>query len=162
MREIRATYKKETANKFVWVMNTKNLNKNFYIFKWRVPIPTPKDILIKIYFPLEEKIHIVAYTQKDVESNPELRRKNIYSKVFRNQSEEHTDTVRFDPDGENENWEIGSGENSNREIYRKDKYYNLFCATRPDYWPGRRRSGGPEKRTRRENFEKGKVSFRQK
>ncbi|MCP6718642.1 MAG: hypothetical protein KJI71_00235 [Patescibacteria group bacterium] len=104
--EILAKWKKETDNKIVWVAQLEGVEFKLYIPKWRIPQPDPEEILIKIYSPSEKVGKEEFITKDDIQLNPKLKNNTIYSDIHR--ISEHTQTIRFDPDGDRENWEIGS------------------------------------------------------
>ncbi len=106
MKQIIAKWKKTTENKIIWTAYLGSVPFNLYIPKWRIPEPVPEKILIKIFFSSEEVRDKKFISKTDIQLEPQLKRKKIYSDVHK--FSEHSQTIRFDPNGESNNWEIGS------------------------------------------------------
>lgn len=109
MQEILA-YFKETENKWRWdaILNDEKGEKaifELYIPKWRVPEPYPEKIRVKIGEP-HEFPNKKYFNREDIEQNAELKNNRIYAEVKR--FSEHKKTIRFNPIGDEKNWEIGS------------------------------------------------------
>jgi len=105
MREILAFYK-ETERKWRWDADVEGTPFELYIPKWRVPEPVPKRIKVKIYLPNEVVEYKQKYLVREINRSPDLRMNKIYADVT--YLREHTQTVRYDPIGDDKNWEIGS------------------------------------------------------
>lgn len=77
-----------------------------YIPKWRVPEPIPEVIKVSLYFPphLPELKNIL--TSEMTKSNPNLCKLPILSQI--KWYSDHTKTVRYNPIGLPDTWEIGS------------------------------------------------------
>lgn len=96
-------YQKETENKLRWGADVDGTPFELYIPKWRIPDPTPGKVLIRA----QDKIKTTnQFTRDEIEQDPELRNKPIYAEITR--ITELTKTIRFDPIGDKNNWEIGS------------------------------------------------------
>jgi len=106
MQKITASLKKSTDNKYVWTVNLDKVEFNLYIPKWRTPEPVPEKVLIKIHLPSEELIDKKFVSKNDIQLYPQLKKEKIYSDVHRISN--HSQTVRFDPKGNSNDWEIGS------------------------------------------------------
>lgn len=95
---------KETDNKLRWRADVEGVDFKLYIPKWRVPLPWPRRIIVVISaLPME--------TSRATQAEPpnrgakEPRERAIVAVVDR--VREHTETVRFAPRGDPEQWEIG-------------------------------------------------------
>lgn len=99
-------YRKETENKFRWDTVIDGVKFSLYIPKWRVPETAPSTICVKIYPLAQWPAGAKKYTRSQIEQQPHLKREKIVAQVIK--CRDHTKTVRFDPVGEPENWEIGS------------------------------------------------------
>jgi len=106
MEKVIADWKKSTAHKEIWSVNLGGVDFNLYIPKWRIPKPIPEKILIKIYFSSEEVRDEKFISMTDIQLHPELIRNKIYSHVHK--VSEKTKTIRFEPNGNSNDWEIGS------------------------------------------------------
>ncbi len=106
MYEIIAEFKRSTRNKILWVADILGVEFRLYVPNWRIPKTIPKRILIKIYSPNEEINNKKFITENNIKINPQLKLSNIYSDVQK--IKEHTKTIRFDPLGDPNDWEIGS------------------------------------------------------
>jgi len=105
MYEILA-YKKETENKLRWDADVEGTPFELYIPKWRIPDPPPGKVLIRIFLTKDRIQMTKKFTQSEIRQNPQFKKEPIYAEVSR--FREHTKTIRFDPIGNNSNWEIGS------------------------------------------------------
>ena len=96
---------KETENKVRWDTYIEGTKFSLYIPKWRVPEPVPVKIIVDLFFsPLPEQKNIIV--PKIAVSNPNLCRLPIISHL--KQHSYHTETIRYDPIGDSDIWEIGS------------------------------------------------------
>ncbi len=91
---------KQTDNKLRWETDVDGVNFKLYIPKARVPYPWPKRILVRVC-DIDQPSGNEAVQPDD----PTLER-GITATVRK--VREHTETVRFDPDGDPNDWEIGS------------------------------------------------------
>ena len=99
-------YKKGTENKLRWDADVEGTPFELYIPKWRIPDPAPGKVLIRIFFSKDKIRSNRQFTPSEIKRNPELKNQPIYAEVTR--IREHTKTIRFDPIGDNSDWEIGS------------------------------------------------------
>ena len=90
---------KETDNKLRWEADVDGVSFKLYIPKWRVPTPWPKQILVTIK-DQEEPTSLRLASSKD--SDPESPISAIVRRVA-----EHSETARFAPLGDQEDWQIG-------------------------------------------------------
>lgn len=97
---------KETGNKFRWDGYVDGVNFKLYIPKWRVPEPTPITIYVRLFELSKTPGNNEGLTREKIEADPSLRSENIYAHIIR--CNDHSKTVRFDPTGDYEDWEIGS------------------------------------------------------
>ena len=105
MKEILA-YKKTTENKYRWDAIVDDTQFEFYIPKWRIPFPVTEKILINIYTDKKNVKFLKTFTPEKIGSNEHLKKEPIFSELeYKN---EHTKTYRYDPIGNNKNWEIGN------------------------------------------------------
>src|SRR5438876_11263084 len=92
---------KETDNKLRWQADVDGVNFKLYIFKWRVPRPWPTRILVRVSdVPSGKEIH-----QPVKSANSDSLEQSISAIVHK--VREHTQTVRFAPQGDSKDWEIG-------------------------------------------------------
>src|SRR6266542_2964848 len=91
---------KQTDNKLRWEADVDGVNFKLYIPKSRVPEPWPRRILVRVC-DVDQQSGNEAVQADD----PSLERA-ITATVRR--VRDHTDTVRFDPDGDPDDWKIGS------------------------------------------------------
>jgi len=122
MYEINAKWDKETVGKYRWVVMVEDAPFELYIPKWRIPEPIPEEILIKIYFPLDNLQYKKSFSREEVESSPNLKWKKIFSDIHF--VEAKTKTIKYEPDGEQINWEIGSPYIP-KSIFRGIEFRNL-------------------------------------
>ena len=104
LKEILAYYK-ETEKKHRWDALVDDAPFELYIPKWRIPHPTPSQVLIRI-FDSNESFSSTSYARKDFQNNPGLAKEPIFTKI--NFLREHTKTFRYDPAGDKKEWQIGS------------------------------------------------------
>ena len=93
---------KETDNKLRWQADVDGVKFKLYIFKWRVPRPWPTSILVRVSdVPAggEPQHQPATSASSDSLERPVCA---IIEKV-----REHTQTVRFAPQGDPTGWEIG-------------------------------------------------------
>lgn len=105
MHEILAI-RKETEQKFRWDALVGDAPFELYIPKWRVPDIVPSRIKVKVMRDDEIQVTGSTLTQEEVRADPDLKKRDIYSRV--EYDREHTKTVRYKPIGDEQNWEIGS------------------------------------------------------
>ena len=104
MKEILA-YHKETEKKYRWDGEYQGAPFELYIPRWRVPVPLPKKITVRIYTEPEFRNQIILVSRAKVSKDPSLATNPIAARIVYNR--EHTKTVRYDPAERNEP-EIGS------------------------------------------------------
>src|SRR5437667_4156669 len=93
---------KTTDNKLRWQAVVEGVNFKLYVPKWRVPRPWPTRILVRISdVPAGAQVRDQAATAA---SSNSLERPicGIVERV-----REHTQTVRFAPQGDPRDWEMG-------------------------------------------------------
>jgi len=97
--------KKETDNKIRWDKVIDNTPFELYIPKWRVPSPKPREIEIEV-LPHNNSVINNPLTITQVKNNPNLKNSSIAANltIFG----DHSRTVRYDPEGNENMWEIGS------------------------------------------------------
>lgn len=100
------SFAKETENKIRWDCIANKAKFQLYIPKWRVPDPIPLAIYVRLYEVALAPPNIKTYSRQDIELKPFLRSENIFSHVKK--SDDKTLTVRFDPIGNTQDWEIGN------------------------------------------------------
>ena len=105
MKELLA-YHKETDNKHRWDALVDDTMFELYIPKWRIPDPVPGKILVRIFTDKKNALFMRTYTPSEVSDDPDIRRQPIFAEV--SFTREHTKTFRYDPVGDNNQWEIGS------------------------------------------------------
>lgn len=91
------TPSKETDNKLRWVAYIDGVAFHLYIPKWRVPDPWPKSVRVLISRPSDS----AAYR-----SGPSIEPENPISVIVERVAD-HTQTVRFAPIGDPQEWQIG-------------------------------------------------------
>ena len=94
---------KQTENKVRYQAIFKEAKFNLYIPKWRIPNPWPKKTIVHIDETLEELDRHASQTALNGAAPIEGPINAIISNVVL-----HTQTVRFDPQGEKADWEIGA------------------------------------------------------
>ena len=94
---------KETPNKVRWDADVDGTAFELYIPKWRVPEPWPR--LIDVTISPYTQQPLGKLSQDTARENPRSRAVSIatHLKKFR----EHTQTVRYQPEGDPLDWEIG-------------------------------------------------------
>jgi len=97
---------KETENKRRWDVMVEDAKFSLYIPKWRIPEPPPKTIAVLLVPGQLPPDHGLSMAPDRAFDSPELRRKPIVATISR--TREHTKTLRYDPLGDSELWEIGS------------------------------------------------------
>ena len=98
-------YEKQTDNKLRWDAKVDDTQFELYIPKWRVPEPWPSKIFVEI-IPITTEQNNSGYMSSDkVKEDPTLASKPIYADVV--MKREHTKTIRYCPEGDKRNWEIG-------------------------------------------------------
>lgn len=90
---------KETDNKLRWHADIDGVDFKVYVPKWRVPVPWPQRILVRIEETTSQNERLVPSGNAKVEALP------IFVLVEKNV--EHTTTVRYTPSGDPEGWELG-------------------------------------------------------
>ena len=106
MKEILAYYYKETERKYRWDGEYQGATFEVYIPKWRVPVPIPKKITVRIYTEPEFRNRIILVSHAELLNNPSLAITPIAAKIAF--TSECTETVRYDPEAEPNEAEIGS------------------------------------------------------
>ena len=96
---------KETENKLRWDVDIDGTNFALYIPKWRVPEPWPSRIWVNISPQRAKCDDLPNLTEEAAHRDPSLKDEPIIATVLR--VREHTETVRFQPVGDKEVWEIG-------------------------------------------------------
>jgi hypothetical protein len=96
---------KETENKVRWDAEADDVTFELYIPKWRVPKPWPLKIYVKIDIVPTKQNNFERVTFEMAKENHKLVSQHIVADVML--KEEHTKTIRYCPDGNNEDWEIG-------------------------------------------------------
>lgn len=96
---------KETERKLRWGKEIGDTIFSLYIPKWRVPKPWPDKIYVDINPVESPKSMGHRYTRAKIESNKELKKKPIVSVIH--SVKEHTKTLRYQPLGDQKDWEVG-------------------------------------------------------
>jgi hypothetical protein len=96
---------KETANKLRWDALVDGVTFSLYIPKWRVPNPWPGHIWVLVLPRRQEGDDLPNLSKDDVEADSTTRKEPIVATVSR--YSEHTETVRYTPGGDRDDWEIG-------------------------------------------------------
>jgi hypothetical protein len=105
MSEYLLYFSKETENKVRWDQTFDDVLFELYIPRWRVHEPIPAAIKVSLFLPpLPEPNK--AVTPKLAVSNSDLCKLPILSHVKWHSN--HSNTVRYDPIGDSDIWEIGS------------------------------------------------------
>ena len=94
---------KETDNKVRWDADVEGTRFSLYIPKWRVPEPWPLQLHVTVSPHTQQQP--LSLSPAAVRKAPESRKKSIVThlKKFR----EHTQTIRYHPEGDSSTWEIG-------------------------------------------------------
>ena len=94
---------KETDNKVRWDADIEGTRFSLYIPKWRVPEPWPRLIHVTVSADTQERP--LSLSSALARQAPESRKQPIVThlKKFR----EHTQTIRYQPEGDASAWEIG-------------------------------------------------------
>ena len=87
---------KETPNKLRWQHDVEGIGFKFYVPKWRVPDPWPKRIIVSMS----------ELSAGPIAMHPPTRVGQPISTIVEKRGE-HTETVKFTPLGDPEEWEIG-------------------------------------------------------
>ena len=98
-------FEKETEGKIRWDAEVDDVKFELYIPKWRVPEPWPSRIYVKIELEDPPKRSRHRHTKVDFENSPSLRTSSIVSYV--ESYKERTETLRYQPLGDKNEWEIG-------------------------------------------------------
>jgi len=96
---------KETDNKLRWESNVDGVSFKLYIPKWRVPRPWPVRIIVLIRDFVTDDRSTPNIRSIDVRQRNATLERSIVAMV--DKVKEHTETVRFAPRGNPEEWEIG-------------------------------------------------------
>ena len=96
---------KETLRKLRWGKEINDVMFSLYIPKWRVPKPWPARIYVDIEPAEPPKIIRRHYTRADIKNNQQLKKRPITNLI--RSCEEHTKTLRYQPLGDHNEWEIG-------------------------------------------------------
>ena len=96
---------KETDNKLRWDSDIQGVLFSLYIPKWRVPEPWPSKIWVKVNLCRNSGKDEANLSLSNVKEDSTLRHEPIVNTVLK--YEEKTQTIRYCPVGEKENWEIG-------------------------------------------------------
>jgi hypothetical protein len=98
-------FSRETENKLQWQADVERVSFKLYIPKWRVPQPWPLHILVRVDGLPEEPIHYEQVTPSAARLGGSSLERAIIAIVDR--LRDHSETVRFDPRGDPQDWEIG-------------------------------------------------------
>jgi hypothetical protein len=79
---------------------------SLYMPEWRVPEPPPATIAVLLVPGELPPAHGLTLSSDDAQSAPEFRQKPVVAAVSK--TREHTKTMRYDPLGHPDSWEIGS------------------------------------------------------
>ena len=93
---------KETDNKLRWAADVEGVKFQLYIPKWRVPRPWPNRILVRI-------IDVPAGVETQHPPATSASSASVERPIFQivEKVREHTQTVRFAPLGDFNEWQIG-------------------------------------------------------
>lgn len=94
----------DTPNKRRWDALIDNVRFELYIPKWRIPTPPPEAIHVTVQATSGES-NLPRLTQADADADASLLLRPIHAVVRR--FKDHTQTVRFTPVGNKDEWEIG-------------------------------------------------------
>ena len=94
---------KETDNKVRWDAELEDARFSLYIPKWRVPEPWPR--LIQVAVSPRTQSKQPSLSRAAASKAPDSRKQPIVSHL--NKVREHTQTIRYQPDGDAAAWEIG-------------------------------------------------------
>ena len=97
--------RKETERKLRWDAMVEGAPFELYIPKWRVPDVVSDRIKITVLLEKEVSETRRVITRVQIRAQPHLRNNNIYARV--KYIRDYTKTVRYDPIGLANNWEIG-------------------------------------------------------
>ncbi len=98
MIEFRLHRDKLTDNKIRWNASVEGVQFKLYIPKWRVPDPTPDPI----YVTIEKAKESEEPTVPGIRASPSKQIRTIVRFVS-----EHTETIRYRPSGDPQDWELG-------------------------------------------------------
>ena len=96
---------KETLNKLRWDALVDGVTFSLYIPKWRVPNPWPGHIWVQVLPRRQDCDDLPNLSRNDVDADSTTRKEPIVVTVSR--YSEHTETIRYTPGGDREDWEIG-------------------------------------------------------
>ena len=96
---------KETDNKLRWDASIDDTKFSLYIPKWRVPDPWPATIFVGVSDQLDRYEGYTPVSQIIAEREPNLLKRPILAVI--KWVSDHTQTVRYAPDGAPKEWEIG-------------------------------------------------------
>lgn len=94
---------KETENKLRWDTIDGKVKFSLYIPKWRVPNPYPEKIFVEVSDQTDRFKTYIPLKRKN--PDPNLLKRPILALLT--ETKEQTQTVRFAPSGEQNDWEIG-------------------------------------------------------
>lgn len=94
---------KETDNKVRWDADVEGMRFSLYIPKWRVPEPWPRLIHVTVSLYTQQRISLLS--QAVASKSPESCNKSIVAHLKK--FLEHTQTIRYKPEGDPSDWEIG-------------------------------------------------------
>jgi len=94
---------KETENKVRWDADIEDTKFSLYIPKWRVPEPWPQTIHVTITPYDQSKVSSIS--RLEAKNSPRLRYKPIIAHLKKYR--EHTQTIRYQPEGDPKGREIG-------------------------------------------------------
>jgi hypothetical protein len=91
---------KETENKLRWETFVNDVRFKLYVPKWRVPLPWPMSVRVRVASLEDGKSSrpTAGQSSEDIES-PIV--------VIVDRESDHSETVRFRPRGDQEDWQIG-------------------------------------------------------
>jgi hypothetical protein len=94
---------KQTDNKVRWDTEIEGTPFELYIPKWRVPEPWPQLIRVKVEDATQQRRP--SLSRAAAAAAPDRRKEDIVVGV--NKLREHTKTIRYQPEGDASDWEIG-------------------------------------------------------
>jgi len=94
---------KETDNKIRWDTRIDGTRFSLYIPKWRVPEPLPR--LIHVTISPYTQQQSLTLSPAAAHTVPESRKEPIVAHLKR--VKEHTQTIRYQPEGDASAWEVG-------------------------------------------------------
>ena len=98
-------YDKETDRFYRYIEKVDDVKFEMYIEKWRTPTPKPDSILVEVGVP-KDFSNKKKYKPEDIDINPDKALNPIYEEL--KETEEKTETIRFDSILTRNDREIGS------------------------------------------------------